>query len=72
MDAIREEYLAYILRSPFLAECIKDRSNGTAQPNLGAKELKGFPFPLPPVHEQDRIIAKVEDLLKQVDALSAG
>ena len=68
---LREKYLSYLLQSPFFDQCIKDRSNGTAQPNLGAKELKGFLFPLPPVQEQDRIVAKVSDLLKQVDALSA-
>lgn len=67
---LREKFLSYLLQSPFFDQCIKDRSNGTAQPNLGAKELKGFFFPLPPVQEQDRIVAKVEELLKQVDALS--
>ena len=67
---LREKYLSYLLQSPFFDQCIKDRSNGTAQPNLGAKELKGFLFPLPPVQEQDRIVAKVNDLLKQVEALS--
>lgn len=64
---IREEFLAYVLQSPFFAQCIEDRSNGTAQPNLGAKELKGFPFPVPPLQEQARIVAKLEESLAEID-----
>ena len=64
---IREEFLAYVLQSPFFAQCIEDRSNGTAQPNLGAKELKGFPFPVPPLQEQARIVAKLEEAFAEID-----
>jgi len=48
---------------------LNDRRNGTAQPNLGAKELKTFPIPIPPIEEQGRIVAKTEELMKQVERL---
>ena len=48
---------------------MNDRRNGTAQPNLGAKELKTFPIPIPPIEEQGRIVAKTEELMKQVERL---
>lgn len=66
---ISNKFLSCILQSPYFEECMKDRSNGTAQPNLGARELKNFPLPLPPFKEQERIALKVEYLLAQVNSL---
>ena len=46
-------------------------SQGRGQPNVNAKSLSTLLLPLPPLEEQARIVAKVEELLKHVDALSA-
>ena len=49
-----------------------DNSTGTAIPNVkGAKELKAIPIPLPPLAEQERIVAEVERRLSVVDELEA-
>ena len=57
-----------------------DASNGRlAQYFTGAtikhftgKALDGFPIALPPVAEQQRIVAKVDQLMRLCDALEAG
>jgi type I restriction enzyme S subunit len=44
-------------------------SEGGAQPNISKVKIVGYPFPLPPLAEQRRIVAKVEHLMALVDAL---
>ena len=43
--------------------------NGTAQPNLSGADLARFPVPLPPINEQQRIVAKVDELMLLCDQL---
>ncbi len=39
------------------------------QANIGIKALNDMPIPLPPLNEQQRIVAKVEQLMKLYDDL---
>ncbi len=59
------------LASPLASSQVKRFNNGTAQPNLGAGDLAMFGFPVPPVGEQARIVARVEELMRLCDALEA-
>ena len=67
-DLIDNWYLFYYLlsqRNKFIA-----LGAGGAQPNISRTKIIHYPIPLPPLEEQKRIVLKVEELLKQVDALS--
>ncbi|HRB14893.1 MAG TPA: restriction endonuclease subunit S [Nitrospira sp.] len=44
---------------------------GGAQPNISKVKIIGFPFPLPPLAEQKRIVAKVDELMALCDRLEA-
>ena len=60
-------YLMLYLDSPLFFTEIKKYNNGTAQPNLAAKCLEEFFIPLPPLAEQKRIVAKIEELLPFIE-----
>lgn len=44
-------------------------SEGGAQPNISKVKIIGTPFPLPPLAEQHRIVAKVDELMAHCDRL---
>ena len=47
------------------------KSRGMAQPNLSTKQINEIKIPLPPLEEQKRIVAKVDELMALVDKLEA-
>lgn len=50
-------------------EIFIERTKGGAQPFLSLGMIREIPFPLPPLAEQRRIVAKVEQLMALVDEL---
>ena len=51
---------------------IKDKAEGGAQPNISKEKLINFPFPLPPLAEQHRIVQKIEQLFALVDIIEVN
>jgi type I restriction enzyme, S subunit len=58
-----------VLTSPLGREQIFQFDNGSAQPNLSANNVKKYWIPIPPLAEQRRIVAKVDQLMALVDEL---
>ena len=59
------EYVFYLLY--LLKESNQLASVGTAMPGLSASSLKNILLPLPPLGEQQRIVAKIEELMPLVE-----
>jgi len=66
---LNHHYFVDYFDSPLSFRMIKKYDNGTAQPNLSATDLEKFLIPLPPLAEQHRIIAKVDELMALCDQL---
>ena len=64
-------YVKYFLNSPTYWASISCSARGSAQPNVNAKQLASLLIPLPPLAEQRRIVAKLEDLFSGVDKLGS-
>ena len=60
--------LAFFLQSPFLIEAMRGitKKSGAAFYNLGKERLKELYIPLPPMAEQQRIVAQIEKLFEQL------
>ncbi len=66
---VEQMYLFYFLlanRSNFIR-----MGGGGAQPNISKDKIVNTKFPLPPLAEQHRIVAKIEELFAQLDFIEA-
>jgi type I restriction enzyme S subunit len=65
-EATSAEFLYYFLVSQ--EKEFVDAGKGGAQPNISQGIVKAWPICLPPANEQTRIVAKLEELLSDLDA----
>ena len=81
-ESLVSDYLRFSLKSETILQDVFQYETGTAnQGNLGAENILKVLIPLPPLSEQHRIVAKIEELMplveeydkaqKELDALNA-
>jgi len=65
------KFFLFVLMSPLFQEAILTNSTGTAVKGIKAARLKRIRVLLPPLAEQHRIVARVEELMALCDRLEA-
>ena len=67
LGGIEVNYLVIVLKSPHIDFAINSVTYGVKMPRVGTDTMVNLPIPLPPLAEQKRIVAKIEELLPLID-----
>lgn len=68
-ETISPQFLLYSLRDPNLMERVQDKPVGMTVQHLRVGGIETLLIPLPPLLEQNRIIAKIDELMALCDSL---
>ena len=60
-------FIDYVLRTSFLQKQMYTNSKGTTVDTITIEKAKEYNIPLPPLAEQQRIVAKIEELFSVLD-----
>lgn len=69
IDINLRNYIYWYLRSPFAYAELHKFNNGSAQPNLAAKDVAKYLVPIAPLGEQIRIANEADHLFNIIDQL---
>ncbi len=61
------DYIYYFLQSPIGQFQLNKNKKKTAQATITVEDVRNIIVPIPPFEEQDRIVAKIEEILPYVD-----
>ena len=66
-NLILHEFAVYEILSSYFQKTLKDNATGTTAQGIKAARLKKLSLPIPPLEEQHRIVAKLNELLPLVE-----
>ncbi|MGJ5082853.1 restriction endonuclease subunit S [Bradyrhizobium sp. HKCCYLS3013] len=67
--AVLPEFLEVVLNSPFITDIAKACTTGGAAPRVNMSTVRAYPIPVPPLSEQEQIIAELKSLMALCDRL---
>lgn len=71
--SLEKEFITFLLKEPSILEPVFLSSTGAAnQANIGVTALNNILVPLPPLSEQQRIVAKLDELMAYCDNLESS
>jgi type I restriction enzyme S subunit len=71
-EEVNEYYVYYFFKSNDYWRQISEGKKGIGQPNVNSTILSEIELPMPPQKEQERIVAKIEELFSRLDSSVSG
>ena len=69
-DKMIPKYCYYLMTSDYVVQGLNLYMKGDNSPSISIKDIQNFIFPVPPLEEQHRIVAKIEELFTQLDNIA--
>ena len=69
LAGIHKEYIRHLINTKFFMDYAVKEATQTTITNVSLKAMRMFPVPLPPLAEQKRIVAKLEEILPLCERL---
>ena len=66
------KYCYYVMISDYTVSGLNQFMKGDNSPSINKSDIDNWLFPLPPLTEQHRIVAKIEELFAQLDKIEAS
>ena len=66
-ENVAPKYLYYLMVSSYVVDGLNAYMKGDNSPSIRKEELEQFPYPIPPLAEQQRIVDRIESLFAKLD-----
>ena len=67
-DFIDKKWLCYAINADKTANQLKNLTKGTTRPRVNLTHIRSLEIDVPPLNEQKRIVAKIEELFSELDS----
>ncbi len=64
---VNKRFLIYSINSEYIAKQFKIKTKGTTEPRVNLTQVRSLDIKLPPLPEQKKIVAKIEELFSELD-----
>lgn len=65
--ALNDKYLYRLMVSSYVVDGLNKHMKGDNSPSIRKDDIENYPFPLPPLSEQQRIVKRIEELFAKLD-----